>query len=177
MRIGIDVSQIAYEKTGVSEYLKSFIRELIRADKKNEYILFFSSLRRNFPFDFVQGKQFSNRVQIKTFRFPPSFLNLLWNRLHVVPIEWLIGKTDIFITSDWTEPPSGGKKATILYDLIVYKHPSETDSRIVETQKKKLKWVKKESSIIFCISESSKKDAMEILGIDKRRLRVAYPGI
>ncbi len=95
-----------------------------------------------------------------------------------MPIEWLIGDVDIFITSDWTEPPTiRAKKATILYDLIVYKYPNETDKKIVKVQKQKLKWVKKESSIIFCISEATKKDAMEILGIDDKRLKVIYPGV
>ena len=116
-------------------------------------------------------------LSIKKFRFPPIILDFLWNRLHVLPIEWLIGDVDIFITSDWTEPPSKAKKATILYDLIVYKYPLETDSKIVETQKNKLRWVKRESDIIFCISESTKKDAMEILNIPENRLRVIYPGI
>jgi len=95
-----------------------------------------------------------------------------------LPIEWLIGDVDVFVTSDWTEPPTiKAKKATILYDLIIYKYPNETDKKIVEVQKRKLKWVKKESEMIFCISESAKKDAEEILGIENKRLKVIYPGI
>lgn len=171
MKIGIDVSQLAYEKTGVSEYLKSLVQTLVRIDKSNEYILFFSSLRRSLPF------QFSHNVQVKKFRFPPIFLDLIWNKLHIVPIERLIGDVDVFITSDWTEPPSKAKKATILYDLIVYKYPQETASKIVETQRRKLEWVKKESSVIFCISESTRKDAEDLLGIEKDRLKVLYPGL
>lgn len=105
-------------------------------------------------------------------------LDLLWNKLHILPIEWLIGDVDVFVTSDWTEPPTlKAKKVTILYDLIVYKYPNETDKKIVEVQKRKLKWVKKESKMVFCISESTKKDAQEILGIENKRLKVIYPGI
>ena len=49
-----------------------------------------------------------------------------------MPIENFIGPVDIFITSDWTEPPTKkAKKATILYDLIVYKYPDETHKKIV----------------------------------------------
>lgn len=109
---------------------------------------------------------------------PPCLLDLLWNRLHIFPIERFIGDIDVFISSDWTEPPAiKAKKATILYDLIVYKYPKETDLKIIATQKRKLKWVKKECGIIFCISESTKNDAMEILGIEEKRLKVVYPGI
>ncbi len=173
MRIGIDVSQLAYEKTGVSEYLKNLIEALISIDKNNDYILFFSSLRRSLP-----KIKTSERVKIKKFRFPPMFLDLMWNKLHIFPIENFVGNVDVFITSDWTEPPTRkAKKATILYDLIVYKTPRETAKKIVEVQKRKLDWVKKESSVVFCISESSKKDAREILGIEEKRLSVIYPGI
>ncbi len=177
MRIGIDVSQIVYEGTGVSQWITSLVEQLIKADSKNEYVLFFSSLRSNFQSSIFNFQSNSN-VQIKKFRFPPSLLDLLWNKLHVLPIEWLIGNVDIFVTSDWTEPPAiRAKKATILYDLIVYKYPQETDRKIVEVQKRKLKWVKKESDLIFCISRATKKDAMEVLGIEEKRLKVIYPGI
>ena len=69
------------------------------------------------------------------------------------------------------------KKATILYDLIVYKYPKETDKKIIATQRRKLNWVKEESDIILCISEATKKDAVEVLSIEEKRLRVVYPGI
>lgn len=176
MKIGIDISQIAYEKTGVSDYLRNLVQTLTEIDKKNEYILFFSSLRRKLPLRLLSGQASSSNVQIKKFKFPPSVLDFLWNRLHVLPIERLIGKVNVFITSDWTEPPSRGKKATIIYDLTVYKNPKEMGRKIVSVQKRKLEWVKKESSLVFCISEATKKDAMEILGISENKLKVIYPG-
>jgi len=177
MKIGIDVSQMAYEGTGVSQFIVNLVEHLVRIDKNNEYTLFFSSLRRNFQFS-IFNFQSNHNFKIKRFRLPPILLDLLWNRLHIFPIEWFIGDVDVFLTSDWTEPPTmRAKKATILYDLIVYKYPKETDKKIVETQKRKLAWVKKESDMIFCISEATKKDAMEILGIEEKRLKVIYTGI
>ena len=180
MKIGIDISQLTYKNTGVANYLQNLLQELLEVDKKNEYILFFSSLRKEFP---ISNFQFSNKSQIsnfkiRKFKIPLILLDLLWNRLHIAPIEWFIGDIDIFITSDWTEPPTvKAKKATILYDLIACKYPQETDSKIVRTQKRKLEWVKKETEIVFCISESTKKDAMEILKIEDKKLKIIYPGI
>lgn len=177
MKIGIDISQVAYENTGVANLLSKLVEHLLKVDKENEYILFFSSLRKKTQNSKLKSQKYNSKVKIREFKFPPLVLDILWNKLHIVPIEWLIGDVDVFITSDWTEPPARRvKKATILYDLIVYKYPGETDKKIVEVQKRKLKWVKKESSLIFCISEATKKDAMEILGIEEERLRVIYPG-
>ncbi len=191
MRIGVDVSQLAYEGTGVANYLQNFVQNLIDVDNKNEYSLFFSSLRKEFPISKFQFLNNNPRVKIKTFRLPPTVLDLIWNKLHIFPIEKFIGEVDIFITSDWTEPPAiKARKATILYDLIVYKYPKETHNKwsfnpfsliispnIVASQKRKLKWVKRESDKIFCISKSTVQDAAEILGIERNRLEVIYPGL
>ncbi len=191
MKIGIDVSQLAFANTGVSNYLQNLLENLLSIDNKNEYILFFSSLRKKLPLSKLQFLQNNPKITIKTFKMPPTMLDLLWNRLHILPIENFIGDVDIFISSDWTEPPTrAAKKATILYDLIVYKYPEESHNQtefnpfgfiispnIVAAQKRKLKWVKKESDKILCISEATKKDAVEILGIDEKRLEVINAGI
>ena len=179
MKIGIDISQIAYENTGVANYVKNIVEQLVAIDAQNEYIFFYSSLRKKIP-SFAKssaGKVIPN-VSIKQFRIPPTVLDILWNKLHIAPIEWFIGDVDVFISSDWTQPPTRkAKKATILYDLIVYKYPEETAAKIVETQKRKLHWVKKECDTILCISEATKNDAMKLLGIEEKRLFVTYPGI
>lgn len=185
MKIGIDISQLAYEQTGVANYLRNLVEHMIAVDKENEYVLFFSSLRNKFPISNLACRQagfqfpISNKnIKLKIFKFPPTFLDLLWNRLHILPIEWLIGDVDVFISSDWTQPSTvRAKKVTIIYDLIIYRYPEETAKKIVETHKRKLFWVKKECDMIFCISESAKKDAKEILGIEEKRLRVLYPGV
>ena len=190
MRIGIDISQLAYENTGVANYLLNLVQNLIRLDRRNQYILFYSSMRKNLNSQIVNFKSNPN-VSIKQFKIPPTVLNIIWNKLHIMPIENFIGDVDVFITSDWTEPPAKrAKKVTILYDLIVYKYPEETHNQtefnpfkliifpnIVSSQKQKLKWVKKESDLIFTISASSKKDIEKILEIPGSKIKVIYPGI
>ncbi len=189
MKIGIDISQLAYPNTGVANYLQKLVNNLIEMDKKNQYVLFFSSLRKT-----IHNSQFiihNSNVKIKTFKIPPTILDILWNKLHILAIENFIGPVDVFITSDWTEPPvKHAKKATILYDLIVYKYPEETHNKtsfnplkliispnIVASQKRKLNWAKKESAMFFCISEATKKDAVQILGISENKLAVINAGI
>lgn len=178
MRIGIDISQLAYPNTGVANYLKSLVENLVSVDTENEYVLFYSSMRKEFQIsNLPAGRQVSN-VKVKTYRLPPKILDLLWNKWHVLPIEMFVGNVDVFITSDWTEPPAqNAKKATVIYDMIVYKHPNETADIIREVQKRKLRWVKKESSLILTISESAKKDIIEILKIPEEKVKVIYPGI
>lgn len=190
MKIAIDISQLAYEKTGVSNYLKQFIISLLQKDLTNEYILFFSSTRKKLDTSFL--KEIKNpHVTVRVFRFPPLVLHFVWNIAHTFPIEKLLGDLDIFISSDWTQPPSiKAKLATIVYDLIVYKYPEETSSKwkisfprlritpnIVEVQKKRFNWIKNEVSLIFCISQSTKNDLIQLLGIPQEKIKVTYPGL
>lgn len=178
MKIGIDVSQVAYDNTGVANYLVNLVNNLIKIDKENEYVLFFSSLRRRIINSKLKIPSYNSKITIKEYRFPPVFLNFVWNKLHIIPIENFIGDVDVFISSDWTEPPARrAKKITILYDLVVFKNPEETAEKIVCVHKNKLKWTVKESSLIICISEATKKDAKEILGISESKLKVIYPGV
>ncbi len=173
MKIGIDISQTAYEKTGTAVFLKNLVENLLKIDKKNEYVLFFSSLRGKMP-----EIEINSKTVIKQFKFPPVVLSLIWNKLHIFPIENFIGDIDVFISSDWTEPPvKRAKKISFLYDLIVYLYPNETHAKIVKTQKQKLKWLKKEEDAVICISQATSKDAADLLSISKEKIKVIYPGL
>ena len=175
MKIGIDISQLAFSNTGVANYLQNLVMEMVK-NEKHEYILFYSSLRRNVPEE-VAKLALRKNVVVKKYKFPPTALHLLFNIVHLTPIEKFVGPVDVFITSDWTEPPvKKAKKGTILYDLIVYKYPQETAEKIVKVQRKKLSHVVKESDFVLCISESTKNDAIKTLHIDEKRLKVIYPG-
>lgn len=177
MTIGIDISQLAYPNTGVANYLSNLVKGMISIDHANKYVLFFSSLRGKLDVKFEAEVTKNKNVSIKKFPIPQSALVYIWNKTHKFPIENFIGDIDVFVTSDWTEPPSRAKKATILYDTVVYNYPEETDENIAKVQKMKHKWMKKESAVFFCISKSTAEDAHKILGIPKDKIYTIYPGI
>ena len=43
MRIGIDVSQLAYTNTGVANYLQNLVKAIIKSEE-HEFVLFYSFL-------------------------------------------------------------------------------------------------------------------------------------
>jgi len=172
MKVGIDISQIQYEGTGVAAYTRNLVENLVKVDKKNSYVLFFSSLRGKVGDLKIEGK----KAILKRFRFSPAVLDLLWNRMHVLPIEKLIGKIDVFHSSDWTQPSTGAKRITTIHDLTPVKYPETLDPKIVQVHKKRLYWVKKESDLVICVSKSTQQDVVELLGIAKEKTRVIYEG-
>ena len=46
MKIAVDISQIAYQGSGVARYTKELVKNLISIDKENDYLLFGFSLRK-----------------------------------------------------------------------------------------------------------------------------------
>ena len=180
MRIGIDISQIVYEGTGVARYVREMVRALLTIDKNNEYVLFGASLRKRHVFYeyFEKVKMVKKGIKLVVIPVPPTALDILWNTLHVIPIEWFIGPVDVFWSSDWTQPPlSRARAVTTIHDLVALKYPSETDSRIVATHNRRLTQVVKECRAILCDSESTRKDIKQLLNIPNLRLYVVYPGI
>lgn len=175
MKIGIDISQTVYQGTGVASYTKKLVQNLLKADKKNEYTLFFSSLRRKSP-DFV-GLLSHPHLKVKTFRIPPVILDFLWNKQHIFPIECFIGKVDVFISSDWTQPPAKkAKLVTIVHDLTPWRFPETFDKKIIDVHKRRMRWVKKECDLIICDSKATKKDLVKFLDITERKMKIIYPG-
>lgn len=192
MKIGIDISQIAFEHTGVARYVERMVTTLVEKSPSHEFILFGSSLRK-----FHILKQFAEtlannhaNVRSKIIRVPPILLDALWNRLHIMPVEWIIGRVDVFWSSDWTQPPlTHAKGVTTIHDLSIFTYPKDSNSEphidikqgqfranIVGVQKRRLHWVDRECVRIFCDSIATKKDIMKFLSISEQKLHVVYPG-
>ena len=173
MRIGIDISQIAHERTGVATYIRRMVDTLLKLDTKNEYVLFGASLRKQNVF-----KEYRGKAKLVVVPIPPTILSFLWNTLHIIPIETFTGPLDIFWSSDWTQPPlRHANGVTTIHDVTPMLFPKEMDKRIVKTHKRRLHWVQKECQAIFCDSESTKKDVTELFRIPPEKLRVTYPGL
>lgn len=180
MIIGIDISQIVYKGTGVGRYVERMVREVIIQGAYHRYVLFGSSLRQRHVFyEFFSSlpDEAKRRVALKVFPLPPTLLAFMWNTLHVVPVEWLIGDIDVFWSSDWTQPPlAKAKGVTTIHDLTVYRFPESFSLNIVRTHRQKLQRSKTACAHFLCDSEATRHDAHEFLGIPLKSMTVVYPG-
>lgn len=171
MKIAIDASQIIYG-TGVSVYTKKLIMNLLNIDQVNKYILFGGSLRRlgelKNVLDSIKGNSLAS-----VYPFPPSLADLVWNKLHILPIEKLVGEVNVFHSSDWTQPPSHAFKVTTVHDLIPLKFARYIHPKIVGVHKNRLNWVKKEVDRIIVPSTSAKEDLVEF-GVNANKIRVIF---
>ncbi|OGM24890.1 hypothetical protein A2627_02885 [Candidatus Woesebacteria bacterium RIFCSPHIGHO2_01_FULL_39_28] len=169
MRIGIDVSQIIYE-TGVSWYTRKLVENLLKIDTENEYILFGGSLRRLKDLK-LKTEDLEGNVNKRFFPIPPTLADLVWNRLHILPIEVFTGNLNVFHSSDWSQPPSKAFKITTVHDLSPIKFPEYTDPKIVNVHKRRFDWVIREVDKIIVPSKAVR-DELVSFSIPENKIRV-----
>ncbi|MCX7928128.1 MAG: glycosyltransferase family 4 protein [Patescibacteria group bacterium] len=176
MKIAIDVSQVVYE-TGVSVYTKELVKHLLLLDNKNEYLLFGGSLRGVYKLKaFFDSLGFHQNLKTKIIPISPSMADFIWNRVHRLHIEKIIGKVDVFHSSDWSQPPSNAFNVTTIHDLSPIKYPEYTPKKIVSVHKSRLSRVKKECDVIIVPSETTKKDLLDI-GFNVSKIHVVYEAL
>jgi glycosyltransferase involved in cell wall biosynthesis len=179
MKIGIDVTMLVYAGSGVANYTYNLVRTLLAIDKKNEYRLFYSSLRR--PKNFYYLEEFKRAGgKVYSFSFPPSLLQLWWGSLHIIPVEWFIGKVDVFFSSDFLRPPLLPKTIgmTTVHDLTWKIYPQFHEQRIIHAHTIKLEKTIKYGDIVLTDSKNTKDDLIKYYPkIKKEKVYVLYPGI
>lgn len=181
MKIGIDISQIAYAGTGVGRFTQGLTSSILRFNKIHQWTFFFSSFRRQLPIQ-IEKDILSYGHHLVKLPFPPTLLSFFLNDLHSLSKYLtfnfkLFSDLDWFITSDWSEPAMNTKKATIVHDLVFKKFPETLPNSIVHNQSKRLSHVMRESQIIFTDSKSTSRDLVAEYGIDPKKLTVNYPGV
>lgn len=180
MKIALDISQVVYEGTGVARYIEHLVPALIRTGTAHEFILFGASLRRLPRLREFTGRltrEFSN-VRAVVYPLPPVLCDVLWNSWHILPIDWLIGKVDIFWSSDWTQPPlRGAIGVTTIHDISILRNPETFSAEIRAVHERKLARSRQLCRAFFCDSEATKADVRDVLHIPADRLHVIYPGL
>jgi len=179
MRIGIDLSMLVYQGSGVATYTFNAAKALLTYDHTNEYIFFYASLRRPPHFTYLtELKQLG--AQIIELPLPSRFLRLIWNRLHLLPVELFIGKVDVFFSSDYLRPPLFPKTLVIttVHDMIWHKFPQFHTADIIASHTRKMGKLIRFSDTILTDSRSSRLDLLSIYPqIPPARVHVLYPGV
>jgi len=199
MKIGIDVTPIIYEGTGVGDYTRYLVVVLLRQNPEDEFVLFYSTLR---GFGKMKGKvkelikqsldprlrgdepsssgnnsrvSVDSRVRVIGLPIPPWFWQLMWNKLNFIKIEWLIGKVDVFHCWDYLIPPSICKRVVTIHDATPLLFPETHTKKIIANYKLLITKIIKEKIQVITVSENSKKDLIKF-GVDEKLIRVIYNG-
>lgn len=165
----IDVSAAIYG-TGVSDYTINLVEALLKINSDVKFKLFAANLRSMSKIKEI----FPSSICVPV---PPTLLEILWNQLHVLPIDLFVGKSDVVHSSDWTQPPGKSAKVTTIHDLSPFIYPTEMDKKIVDVHTRRMNWVVKECGRIICVSQNTANDLQRIFSVPTEKISVIYEAL
>jgi len=181
MRIGIDARAILNPEksapTGVANYVWQLIKNLLEIDQENQYILFFDFKVRD-----KDVKRFSRpNVKVKFFPFSDykKYMPAAYSEILGMATFARERMDVLHTTSPLYRVPASyrGKIVTTFYDFAPYRVP-ELFPRLSTAKLKTLySFAAKKSDRIITVSESTKRDARDLLGYPEAHITTIYNGI
>jgi glycosyltransferase involved in cell wall biosynthesis len=179
MRIGIDCRTILNpekgEGAGVGHYTYQLVRHLLAIDKENDYFLFFDRTVEKQRLNKFKQKNVSINffpfIQYKKF-MPGGYSHFL--------ISAFISrfKLDVLHSPTLNLPPSyRGNTVVTAHDLAVYKLPELYTKKQIALLKSIVPSTVTQANKIIAASESTKKDLVDIFGVEKNKITVIYHGV
>src|SRR4030042_3584261 len=178
MRIGIDISTVLNhgQDIGSGRYIINLIRNLLKIDKENTYILtgryttgeyipIIHDLKTNYP---------ENKIKLHIYQTTPERLKL-WNRFRFPAIEFLGFKADVFHCPDYLVPPTLNRKIVLtIHDLAFIRFPEFNFDWFIKKYTREVKKNARISKKIIADSESTRNDIVNFFGIDPLKVEVIY---
>ena len=172
MIIGIDITIASYGR-GVANYIIKLLENFLKISPENEYRAFYNSFRSQaICFD-------TKRMKVVTTRIPQRILKFMWLDLGFPKIESFLGLIDLFHSPAHSPvyaicPPANNWIVTV-HDLFTFKlnYPKRTRQ---EEWKILLRMAKKAAHVI-AVSESTKKDLLELIPSLESRVSVIHEGV
>lgn len=168
-------------EASIATYLRELLVHLAAADDEHEYRLFFrgfqAETRRRIAR--LSGDPALAQFRSQVTRLPDRLLEWCWTlrSLHIPFTETWLGRPDLFLATIYVTPVLRGVPVVMIaYDLIPLRFPHfyGQDRPLVEAR---IRRGIERAAAIIAISECTKRDFVDLMGADPRRIHVVYPGV
>jgi glycosyltransferase involved in cell wall biosynthesis len=177
VRIAFDVSPLSHPRSGIGRYLRGSLAGLAQAAGGEHEIVPFAPTSpqglKSIPAA-LDGIPVEPRLRFLPFAHA---WRQAWSRAGRPGIERFLGPVDVLHYSDWMFPPQRcGVRATTVHDLVPVRFPEWVQGRTRSMHTAKYRDARR-CDVVFANSEFTARDVVSLLGVEERRVRVAYPGV
>ena len=172
LTVGIDAGPLL-GRGGISGYVGPLVRSLLARDRQARYHLV---LRRSWLAHPSAGT-LDALAPVTRLRVPDRVLALCWDRLGwTLPVaRALWRRLDLFLVTCLVAPVlPRGQVVSIVYDLIPLRLPALFPEHGEFLQR--VERLVRRSAALVAISERTRRDLIDLLGVDPSRVHVIYPG-
>jgi len=178
MKIGVDVRVLMDKQySGISKYLAHLLAEVLRLDKDNEYRLFYNSFKD------ISGRMKTwkrGNAELIATRYPNKVFNYFLQKMFCCPkLDRVLGGVDVFWSPhfNFSSISVGAKKIITVHDLSFLRYPEFFSARKNFWHKcLKVKKAIREADAVIAVSQNTKNDIVELVGIGEEKVRVIYSG-
>lgn len=178
MRIGVDIRVLMDEYySGVSQYAANLLEAILAQDVQNEYRLFYNSFKP--AWERLQRFERAN-ARLLGSRLPNKVFNYLGQKLISRPrLDCFLGGVDVFWSPhfNFSSLQQGTRSVVTVHDLSFLRYPSFFSwrqnlwHRLLNVKK-----ILRRADTIVAVSESTKNDIIELVGVASEKIVVIYSG-
>jgi glycosyltransferase involved in cell wall biosynthesis len=178
MRIGIDISTVLNhgQDIGAGRYIINLVRNLLKIDKKNTYILTGRYVTDKYLeiINKIKSTYTDNKIEFKLYKTTQRNLDI-WNRLKFPPIELMGFKADLLHCPDYLIPATLNKTIILtIHDLAFIRFPQFNFDWFIKKYTKEVKRNTALAKVIIADSKSTKNDTIKFFKIDPPKVKVVY---
>lgn len=178
MKIGVDIRVLMDEYySGVSQYAANLLNAIFTLDSNNEYKLFYNSWKN---LDERLKSWNRNNSKVIGSHIPNKIFNYLGQKIFKEPkIDKILGGVDVFWSPhfNFSSFNKKTKKIITVHDLSFLRYPEFFDIRKNIWHKAlNVKKVLRGADKIIAVSESTKNDIIELVGVSSEKIQVIYSG-
>jgi len=170
MRLAIDAMPLLIRSAGVKNYLYHWIAHLRRAGAAGLSIDLFPWLGQPGPLDHEASQAGPLHTWVSLALF--HFFNLPGNPA----LDWF-EHADVFHCSRLRNPPRRPRLTATLHDLTCWTMPQFHTPRNVAAERRLAETVWKRADGLIAVSAHTRDEAVRLLGLDARRIRVIHNGV
>lgn len=170
MKVALELQPCCGKRSGIGVYTYELARRVRDTDGLEFYGNVFNFLGRNDNSDALEGIE----MPLRTFRlFPYGAYRRIWDILPIPYDSLFPGEADLSIFFNFVVPPRiSGKIITTIHDMTYIRFPETMDARNLRRLRQGMERSIEQSDHILTVSEFSKKEIAELLGIPEEKISV-----
>ncbi|MDP1688576.1 MAG: glycosyltransferase family 1 protein [bacterium] len=161
--------------SGIEEYTTNLIDSLLKVSSDEEYLLFYNGVNKvSLPACWLENK----RVRIVSKKIPNKLLDLSSRLFKIPKVETLVGKADLVFSPHFNIIGTKLPHVVTFHDLSFLHHPD-----FFSTRHRVWHWLQgyretaRRAAQCIAVSEFTKSDLQDFLGIPSEKITVIYSGI
>ena len=174
MRIGLEVTAAVRQGAGIGRYVRELLKAIARLDSENHYRHFYASPSPlPIPFPALPANFTARHLP-----FHDIWLARLWHRAQLpLPVDLITGPLDLYHAPDFTLPPVRARSVLTVHDLSFVRDPESAAPGLRDYLNQVVPRSVKRADQIIAVSESTKRDLIELYQTPESKITVLYEGV